>query len=252
MSLHGVITLFVKYCLLISTVVLLTVSTVRADTVHLTSLSWPPYSDKDLKDMGASVAVAKAAFEAEGHTLVVDFFPWSRAVSQASQAGSKHVGYFPEYKYESSDFVFSDPMGTGPLGLVQLKSKPVTFANVDDLNGKMIGVVQDYVNTPELDARIASGEIKGQAAPSDDVNVKKVAAGRIEAAVIDANVLSYLLANDAGLKPLAAKVEMNATLLAEKKLYIAFRNDAEGQKWQAIFNSGLKKIDVDAIMKSHL
>ena len=37
-----------------------------------------------------------------------------------------------------------------------------------------IGVVQDYVNTEELDAMIASGAIKGEAVPSDVLNVKKV------------------------------------------------------------------------------
>lgn len=223
-----------------------------ADTVHLTSLSWPPYSDKTLNEQGASVAVAKAAFAAEGHTLEVDFFPWSRAVKSASSAGSKYVGYFPEYFYDTQEFIFSDPMGSGPLGLVQNKSAPVSFNSVSDLQGMKIGVVQDYVNTEELDAMIASGAIKGEAVPSDVLNVKKVGAKRIPAAVIDANVLNYLLQTDASLGRFKDQVEMNAKLLQEKKLYIAFRNDAEGKKWQQIYNSGLKKIDVQSIMNQYL
>lgn len=146
---------------------------VAAETVHLTSLAWPPYSDKSLEQQGASVAVAKAAFEAEGHELIVDFYPWSRAVNSALQANSKYVGYFPEYMHETSDFIFSDATGTGPLGLVQNSAKPITFSSVNDLSGKRIGVVQDYVNTKELDDMIASGTIKGDAAPSDVLNIKK-------------------------------------------------------------------------------
>ncbi|WP_213610477.1 ABC transporter substrate-binding protein [Pseudoalteromonas sp.] len=225
---------------------------VTADTVYLTSLDWPPYSAKSLDQQGASVAVAKAAFKAEGHELVVDFFPWSRAVNSASQAGSKYVGYFPEYMHDTSDFVFSDPTGTGPLGLVQNNSKPVSFSAVSDLAGKRIGVVQDYVNTKELDDMIASGAIKGDAVPSDVLNIKKVAAGRIDAAVIDANVLNYLLNTDSSLAGVKDKIAMNANLLETKTLHIAFRNDAEGQKWQQIYNKGLKKIDVDAIMSNYL
>lgn len=225
---------------------------VTADTVYLTSLAWPPYSDKSLDQQGASVAVAKAAFKAEGHELVVDFFPWSRAVNSASQAGSKYVGYFPEYMHDTSDFVFSDPTGTGPLGLVQNNAKPVSFSAVSDLAGKRIGVVQDYVNTKELDDMIASGTIKGDAVPSDVLNIKKVAAGRIDAAVIDANVLNYLLNTDNSLAGVKDKIAMNANLLENKTLHIAFRNDAEGQKWQQIYNKGLKKIDVDAIMSNYL
>ncbi|CAD2225763.1 hypothetical protein P3J6_121591 [Pseudoalteromonas sp. 3J6] len=44
---------------------------------------------------------------------------------------------------------------------------------------------------------------------------------------------------------------MNANLLEEKKLYIAFRNDAEGQKWQQIYNQGLAKINVNQIMTNY-
>ncbi len=225
---------------------------VRADTVYLTSLSWPPYADKSLDEQGAAVAVAKAAFAAEGHTLIVDFFPWSRAVKMASTSGSKYSGYFPEYSYETEEFVFSDEMGQGPLGLVQNKAKPVVFSSVDDLKGKKIGVVQDYVNTEELDAKIASGQIKAEATPSDSINVRKVAGGRIDAAVIDKYVLKYLLATDKSLKSAASRVEFNQQLLQNKKLFIAFRNDEQGKKWRAIYNQGLTKVDVKAILAKYL
>ncbi|MCF2907099.1 transporter substrate-binding domain-containing protein [Pseudoalteromonas sp. DL2-H2.2] len=223
-----------------------------AETVYLTSLDWPPYSGKSLSEQGASVAVAKAAFAAEGHTLVVEFYPWSRAVKSASTKDSKYVGYFPEYHYDTSEFVFSDPMGTGPLGLVQNVSAPINYSSVGDLSGKRIGVVQDYVNTKELDEMIASGSIKGEAVPSDVLNIKKVAAKRIDAAVIDSNVLKYLLKSDASLSSVQSKVAMHPTLLQDKQLFVAFRNDAQGQKWQQIYNAGLKKIDIPAIMAKHL
>jgi polar amino acid transport system substrate-binding protein len=223
----------------------------RADTLYLTSLEWPPYSGKKLAEQGASIAVAKAAFSSMGHELVVEFYPWSRAVKLASD-DEKYVGYFPEYYYESQEFVFSEPMGQGPLGLVQGKTKPISWEKVSDLSKYKLGVVQDYINTEELDALIASGEISAQAVVSDDKNVQKVAAGRIDAAVIDANVLNYLLTNEPSLKGLADKVEMNDTLLVNKELHIAFENTHEGKKWRDIFNEGLKKIDVQAIMAKHL
>ncbi|CUS49479.1 MAG: ABC-type uptake system substrate-binding component [Idiomarinaceae bacterium HL-53] len=231
---------------------LLSSTFVKAETVHLTSLSWPPYSDRGLDQQGASVAVAQAAFQAMGHELIVDFFPWSRAVAFASEPGGKYAGYFPEYYYETNDFVFSESMGTGPLGLVENVNNPITWRSVDDLEQYTLGVVQDYVNTEELDAKIASGDINAQAVVADDRNVLKVAAGRIDAAVIDANVLSYLLENEPSLRSAVGQVQMNANLLVDKKLFIAFRNDADGNRWRNIFNEGLEKIDVDAIMQEYL
>ncbi|WP_445945165.1 substrate-binding periplasmic protein [Shewanella sp.] len=237
---------------LIGLMLAFTGSSVNAETVHLSSLDWAPYSGKSLADQGASVVVAKAAFKAMGHELVVDFFPWSRAVKLASESGSKYAGYFPEYLYESNEFTFSASMGQGPLGLVENKSSPITWSQVADLANFKLGVVQDYVNTEELDALIASGSIKPQTVTSDEINVQKVAGGRIDIAVIDANVLSYMLANNNKLASAKEKVQMNTKLLTNKDLYIAFRNDADGKKWQAIYNEGLGKIDINALMSAHL
>jgi len=222
------------------------------ETVHLTSLTWPPYSGKSLKEQGASVAVAKAAFKAMGHELKVDFFPWSRAVKLASEANSKYVGYFPEYHYESDEFSFSNPMGEGPLGLVENKQKPIVWSSVKGLMKYRIGVVQDYVNTAEVDALIASGKIKAKTATSDETNIRKVSGQRIDAAVIDTNVFNYLLANTKNLAKAKDKVQMNSRLLTNKELFVAFKQNEAGKRWLNIYNQGLKKIDVNAVMNKYL
>ncbi|MDX1269724.1 MAG: hypothetical protein R3311_20295, partial [Oceanisphaera sp.] len=67
----------------------------RADTLYLASLEWPPYSGPDLPAQGVSVAIVRAAIEAMGHELVVEFFPWSRAVSMGRNT-EQYTGYFPE------------------------------------------------------------------------------------------------------------------------------------------------------------
>ncbi|WP_428242032.1 substrate-binding periplasmic protein [Gynuella sp.] len=222
-----------------------------SETIYLTSLEWPPYSSNGLPDQGASVAVAKAAFKAMGHTLVVDFYPWTRAVAQVKDGG-KYTGYFPEYYYDSDEFVFSDPMGKGPLGFVEAKAKPISWNTLQDLTPYTIGVVQDYVNTAELDDMIAKGELKSSAVTSDSQNILKVANNRVDLAVIDSNVFKYLLDNDPKLKSVSAAVQMNSRQLIEKDLFVAFKNDANGRKWQGILNEGLKKIDIQAVMQKYM
>ncbi|GGX67363.1 substrate-binding periplasmic protein [Saccharospirillum salsuginis] len=236
---------------LIAAVVLMVSPLSRADTLYLTSLEWPPYSGEDLPSQGASIAVAKAAFDAMGHELVVEFYPWSRAVALATN-NDKYAGYFPEYYYESDEFLFSDPMGQGPLGFVENVDNPIEWNSLDDLTDETIGVVQDYVNTEELDRMIADGDINASAVTSDSQNVLKVAGGRIDMAVIDSNVLGYLLENDPKVDMAIGKVQMNDKLLVEKDLYIAFKNNANGQQWRDIFNEGLTQIDIDAIMAEHM
>jgi polar amino acid transport system substrate-binding protein len=223
-----------------------------AEKVYMTSLDWPPYSGSDLPEQGAVIAVAKAAMKEMGHELIVEFYPWSRAVALVRDSGSKYVAYLPEYFSEDFEFLLSDSLGSGPLGLVENIKNPLSWQQIDDLSAYRIGVVQDYVNTPEFDERMAAGTIPTESVTADVQNIKKVGVGRIDAAVIDANVLRYLLEHEASLADTAEQVRMNDRLLDNKSLHAAFRNDAEGQRWLEIFNQGIERIDAPALLKERL
>lgn len=224
-----------------------------AEQVKLTSLEWPPYTSDSLKEQGASVAVAKAAFKAVGHELVVEFYPWKRAVYLAKE-DKAYDGYFPEYYSEElkKDFILSEPMGSGPLGFAELKSNPVEWNSLNDLKKYRIGVVSGYVNTAEFDSMVAKGQLKVSAASDDVKNLLKLASGRADLAVVDQNVMGFLLSSEASLKSAASKIQFNSRLLEDKQLYICFKKGQRGQKMAQAFKEGLGKIDVKAIMKSHL
>lgn len=223
-------------------------------TINLTSLEWPPYSGKNLPQQGASVAVASAAFQAMGYKLVVDFFPWSRAVKLAQTPESKYAGYFPEYYSDAvaKDFTYSDAMGSGPLGFAEQSKSPVSWNQLSDLKGKRIGTVQDYVNTTEFDTMVAKGELKASTVISDANNLRKLINNRLDLAVIDQNVMTYLFKTDKLLKGKEKLASFQSTLLEDKKLYICFKNNKQGKALADIYNQGLKKIDVKAIMAKYL
>ncbi|EAR10809.1 substrate-binding periplasmic protein [Reinekea blandensis] len=225
-------------------------SVVQADTLKLTSLRWPPYSDSELKNSGASVAVVRAALEVMGHDLEVTFFPWPRAVRTA-MAEPSYQGYFPEYWYETEDFIFSNAIGHGPLGFLENRQRPVPWFSLEDLQAFRLGVVQDYVNTPELDALIAAGQINTETVVSDSINILMVAHRRVDLAVIDPNVFHFLMDHDRALTELKPTVQMNPRLLTTKQLFVALRNTPEGRRWTDIINQGLLKIDVERIMAEH-
>lgn len=221
--------------------------------VRLTSLDWPPYTSPSMQEQGASAAVARAAFGAMGYRLEIDFFPWSRAVKMA-QHDSRYMGYFPEYyaPNQARTFVFSDAMGSGPLGFAQRTDAPITWHTIDDLARYRIGVVQDYVNTEEFDQRVAKGQLKVDVTMNDLLNLRKLANQRIDLAIIDRNVMNHLLHSESSLTAAKGKIQFNAKMLENKKLYICFKRSAEGENLSKVFNAGLKKIDVDAIMARHL
>ncbi|MGL5392019.1 MAG: substrate-binding periplasmic protein, partial [Shewanella sp.] len=164
---------------------------------------------------------------------------------------SLYLGYLPEYYYETEQFVFSRSIGISPLGLVETKSHPVSWSVIADLNRYRLGVVKNYVNTKALDDMIKAGLQPIEVVTSDEHNIRKVAAGRIDAAIIDVNVLRYLLTQHP-LKPLSEKVQINRHHLADKQLYIAFRNTKEGRHWRDIVDKGLAQIDIEGIINQQL
>lgn len=237
-------------CLLFVCIVL----PVQAEKIFLTSLDWPPYSGAQLDKQGASIAVARAAFEAMGHELIVDFYPWARTVALAKSKESKYMGYFPEYYADdiALEFIFSDVMGTGPLGFAEHVDKPVKWNALEDLKDSQIGTVQGYVNTAKFDQMAAEKKLNTQPVVNDAQNLLKLAHQRIDLAVIDPNVLNYLMDNEVELKKYRGVLKMNDKLLVDKELFVCFKKNSDGERWVKIFNEGLKKIDVEKIMKENM
>ncbi|WP_299010105.1 transporter substrate-binding domain-containing protein [uncultured Shewanella sp.] len=227
------------------------VSPLKADTLYLTSLNWPPYASEQLENKGAVVEVTRAALRAMGHELVVDFYPWNRAVRLATRSHTKYLGYIPEYIFPADNVVFSVEIGSSLLVIVENKDNPIYWEKLSDLNQYSIGVVKGYVNTQEFDGMIASGLQRVETVTSDDQNIRKVVSGRVNGAVIDLHVLKYLLARE-GMEPLKERIQVNPRSLVEKQLFIAFRNTPEGRRWRDIVNEGLAKIDVDALMEASM
>lgn len=241
-----------KRIIFIAVLFLLTSSVVfGAEKVKLSSLEWPPYTGQGLPEGGASIKVAKSAFAAMGYELEVEFYPWQRAVDMANQG--RTAGYFPEY-YSADiekDFIFSARMGDSPLGLIEPAGAGTAWSSLDDLKAKTIGVVSGYVNTEEFDAMAASGALTTDESSDDTTLIRKVAAGRMDLAVMDRHVFDYLVTNDPELSSAKASVSFNGKLLEEKGLFICFARTPEGEKLAAIFNEGLTKIDANAIMKEY-
>lgn len=225
---------------------ILTASTAQA--VVLTSLEWPPYTGAALPDQGKTSQVVRAAFSASGEALTIKFLPWQRAVDEA-KVNPDVVGYFPEYLDPKSSCLFSEPIGYGPLGFAQSRDKPVVWENLDDLKDKKIGVVSGYVNTQEFDNKVASNEIKVDSTNSDLQNLLKLSNGRLDLAVIDENVMNYLLTSEPKLKDVAAKINFNEKKLENKTLHVCFTDSPAGKIALQRFNDALADESVKILIK---
>jgi polar amino acid transport system substrate-binding protein len=220
-----------------------------AEKWKITSLDWQPFAGKTLPDGGAGIAVLRAALKAEGIELVVEFYPWSRAIETAK--GPDYAGVYPSWPEDVGEGFSKSPMlFKSAVGFVEPKAKPLVWSKLADLKGKTIGTVQDYGNTTEFMALIKDGTIKTQVVVDDMTNIKKVAGGRIDGAFIDLANLDYFLKNDA--KDVAASVQANAKVLDTKDLVLGINNKFANKNAAEIIKRGVAKIDADKIIKDYM
>jgi len=218
------------------------------ETARLTTLEWPPYSGTALPGGGASAQVARQAFAASGIALELEFFPWNRAVRTARNDPA-FSGYFPEYyaAHIADDFIFSKRMGDSPLGFIERTDNPIRWKTLHDLKGLRIGVVLGYVNTEEFDRMAGADELVTDKAVNDATNIRKLAAGRIDLAVMDVNVFNYLIRSDPDLAEAGKALRVNPVMLDIRGLYVCFRKGPDAARLVAAFNQGLSRIDPKAV-----
>lgn len=215
-----------------------------AEVIKLTTLQWPPYSGFGLPRLGTMTAVVAGTAARAGDRLELQILPWKRAV-RTGEGAPGYLGYYPVYWTAAREehCHLSDVIGSSRLGLVEPAVAPVTWETVTDLAAFSLGTVEGYANTATFDRLAAKGALHVSEAADDVTNLRKVLAGRIDAAVIDSAVMDYLMATTPDLRDARAALQFNQTLLEERPLHVCFRRTPEGEAVRDRFNDALKKID---------
>lgn len=200
---------------------------------------WPPYTGVDEPEGGTMTAIVRAAFAAAGDDLRVGFFAWSR-IRRLPQDNSDVTGSFPHYYSEerAQRCYFSDPIGSSPLGLALRPGTTLEWKQLEDLGRYRIGAVNTYSNSLEFDRLVASGRIRPVRVPTDLDNLRNLLAGKVDAALIDRNVLAYLQASTQ-LRDEASLLRLDPRLVVMHKLYACFPRTAKGRANRDRFNKGL-------------
>ncbi len=244
---------FIILCLLCA--VSLATHTVNAqeNVIKFTSLEWPPFTGKTLRQEGAFTAVVRAAYEAMGYKIEVTFLPWNQAV-QAVKDSDEYAGCLPVYdsKERRTEFILSEPIGSSPIGFAQHNYAKISWSKLDDLKKYRIGVGAGYVNSFEFDKMVKERKLNTEENIDDATGLRKLVMKRLDFVVIDKNVMNHILKYDETLKSEVASLSFNKKIIENKKLYIAFRKDEKGMEMNEILKEGLKKVDVNGIVNEYI
>lgn len=215
--------------------------TTTAQTLKFSTLEWPPYTGASLQGQGETSLLLRRIFQQLGYQVQVDVLSWPDAMALVNQQQQGFRGFFPEYPLTDPRYIQTAAIGYSELGLVEPVQAPLLLTSVQQLTRLKIGVVEGYLNMPELETLIAAGKIRPVRNLSDRHNILQVAAGQLDAAVIDKRVLNYLLQHDAELAAVATRVQFSQSLSEHRSLHLVLPANPANQALVNAFNQQLAR-----------
>jgi polar amino acid transport system substrate-binding protein len=209
-----------------------------ADEVRLVTLEYPPYTTQSHANGGSMIELTRRAFAVSGHTAIIKFRPWARALKEMREG--KYDGILPLWPEDITaaklDVVASRALAYSELGFFVRKDAPLTFSALEQLKGQRAGVARGY-NYPD---RIMNSGIVTEEAADDLTNLRKLAAKRFNLVVLEQQVGQNLLTQNPELQE---KIAWQGQTLASVPLLIGFRQpEPDKPDWPALFAKGIDEL----------
>ncbi len=195
---------------------------VKAETVRLVTLEYPPYQYEAGSDAdGIVVRILREAFAKMNADISIEVLPWKRSLKMVETGDADAI--FTAYKTAERE-TFLDYSKTVLMPQVVSvwvnKDKSVAFdGSMDSLSDVSIGLVDGLSYGGTVDDAIKSGVLTSlDYAPESSNNIKKLMGGRIDAVIMNKYGAMHHLKNLGGLE----KVEELEPELSSVPSYIAF------------------------------
>lgn len=163
----------------------------QSETAVLLTTEYPPFSVAAAPDGGAFVAALRLALQGTDWQLDVRTVPWARVPVELARGGVDGVLIcwpkdISQLKLLPTQAFFESRLGF----FVRKVDGPVIDVTLETLRGKTVGTVRGYAYPDMLDA---AGVVRAEVS-SDLLNLKKLAIGRVDLAVLERATGEYLLA----------------------------------------------------------
>ena len=211
------------------------------EVITLTSGEWLPYISEKSPHYGPISRIVSEAFALEGVRVNYVFRPWSRAYAEAdTDSANGSIGWSTSKRDTERNrrFYFSDTVFDGQSVFFHLKSYPFQWNSFAQLAGMRIGGTAGYEYRFDKNPQIKID----RSAASDELNFRKLVAGRFDLFPASLDVGQYILRNE--LTP-----EQASLVTWNPKPYnitdyhlILNKKNAANRRYLILFNRGLKRL----------
>jgi len=212
----------------------------RAETITLSNGEWLPYLSETLPYKGPISRIVTEAFALEGITVNYVFRPWPRAYAEAQRGlvnGSVVWSVGDDSTERAREFLSSDPVLEAQSVFFHRKDFKFRWTRDDDLAGLRIGGVAGYEYRFE-----GLPGIHLDRASTEELNLRKLVAGRIDLAPVSLDVGRYLLRTRFKPEEAAALTVAPGHYNITKYRLIMRRADSANAAYIERFNRGLRKL----------
>ena len=220
-----------------------------AGEIKFSTLEWPPFISKKMKDMGPAAQITKEAMKRIGHESKIDFMSWSRAL-KLTELGNYFgtVCAWPSPEREKT-YILSEPLFINRMVFVKRNDDTWSYNGIPSLKDKTVATLKNYAYTKEfLDAK----NYKKQQSKALKNSLLQVAHNRADLTLEDELVLRHTLNTE------VPELKDKISIITDKPLSEAPCQVAISRKWpdsQKIanaFNQAVKEMHKDGSIKKIL
>ena len=222
-----------------------TVSAVKV--VKVVTLNYPPYTGAALPGGGTMVRITREAMKRVGFQLEVEFLPWNRALYELRTGSADGLVNIWRSEEREQWLHYSRPILTNDVGLIVQKARPLRYARLEELRAYRIGTVRGYANPVQFN----EAKIPVFTSETDEINLRALASGRLDAVLIDRGVGRYL-----ALSKLAERADeltwLEPVIEAMPNYFVVPRDAPRSAELLDAFNRGLESMRRDGTLAAEI
>lgn len=225
-----------------------TPTSITISAIAISTGEWAPFSGEQVYQNGFVLHVIREAYAREGLQVQYDFFPWERAYQSALREDSPYTAtaYWYRSPERESDCLYSEPLIEEEMVLFFRKADPLEhWETLTDLEDYRIGISLGVTYPEDFKELAESGELNVQEAPDDELNFRKLLAGRIDI-FPTTSVAGLELLRNTFTPAEMAELDYNKKPIMVSTGHLLFcQTNPTAAEQLNIFNSGLQKLMAD-------
>jgi polar amino acid transport system substrate-binding protein len=163
------------------------------EAIILATGEWPPFVSSSMAGKGFVTEIVVAAARAAGYEPAIEIVPWARAEHLAKEGLVTGTFAWAKNDQRSHYFLFTEPFSYTREKIFYLKKRfpALAYAGLASLRGYTFGGTLSYGHVAILERAGLEVEV----AESDEINLRKLEAGRFDFFAMDEIVARHAIAD---------------------------------------------------------